>query len=266
MKHQKKNTRRRHKSRNKTRKTRKPYKRCRTRRGGNPKEEVLKKILAQYKGSIIPIPSYFINYETFNNFLDVYGASELQKVVCGDYSEEAIRLHETQYLNTIKQAVAKVSNPIPKIIFIKDLFLTPKFINSWTDFVISLKNSVDARYSDDLKERMDVLKEYPLKPQPPPPQLHPGLAIPLPKRVLPRPASIIPGSEVDKRPYPPPGFTLKGNVYENEKGESLLAEYYKPLPAPASPAPAAPAPPAPAHRAPLTGKELRNAFFALSDD
>ena len=110
---------------------------------------------------------------------------------------------------------------------------------------------------------MDALKEDPLKPPPPPPpplQLHPGL-IPLPKRV-PRPASIIPGS--DKRPYPPSGFTLKGNVYENEKGESLLAEYYKPLPAPASPA--SPAPAAPAPREPLTGEALRAALFGLRDD
>ena len=105
------------------------------------------------------------------------------------------------------------------------------------------------------------MKEDPLKPPPPPP---PGLAIPLHNRV-PRPASIIPGSEVDKRPYPPPGFTLKGNVYENEKGVSLFAEYYKPLPAPASPAPAAPASPAPP-REQLTGPELRKAFFALKDD
>jgi hypothetical protein len=120
MKHQKKNTRRRHKSRNKTRKprnTHKKYKRCRTRRGGNPKEELLKDILAQYKMSIIPIPSYFITYDTFTKFLILYGELELQRVVCGDYSEKDIRLHETQYLNTIKQILKKKTrpkNPTPK--------------------------------------------------------------------------------------------------------------------------------------------------------
>ena len=263
MKH-KKNTRRRHKSRNKTRKTRKPYKRCRTRsqRGGTTKEELLKEILAQYKGSIIPIPSYFINYDTFTKFLILYGELELQRVVCGDYSEKDIRLHETQHLTQIKQILKK--NPDPKTQRLNDLFLTPKFINSWTEFVIYLKNSVDAQSSSDsdssITQRMDALQEDPLKPPPPPPQLHPGLAIPLPKRVLPRPASIIPGSEVDTRPYPPPGFTLKGNVYENEKGGFFHAEYYKkPLPAPAAAA-------APAHRAPLTGQALIDALNALNDD
>ena len=215
MKH-KKNTRRRHKSRNKTRKTRKPYKRCRTRsqRGGTTKEELLKEILAQYKGSIIPFPSYFIKYETFNNFLDVYGESELQRVVCGDYSEEAIRLHENQHLTKIKQAVAKFSNPIPKIIFIKDLFLTPKFINSWTDFVISLKNSVDARYSADFKQRMDALKEDPLLVRPPSAaaaQSRPAAARP----AAARPAAAIPAipahvQQPEPGPSLPEGWTRYG--------------------------------------------------------
>jgi hypothetical protein len=189
MKHQKKNTRRRHKSRNKTRKprnTHKKYKRCRTRRGGNPKEKVYAEVLEEYKKST-PL-CFNNNHDTFKNFLDVYGASELQKVVCGDYSEKDIRLHETQHLNTIKQLVTNVSNPTPKIIFIKDLFLTPKFINSWTDFVISLKNSVDARSSADF---------------PPPLQLHPGLAIPLPKRVLEQARPAIPVHVQQPEPGPP---------------------------------------------------------------
>ena len=259
MKH-KKNTRRRHKSRNKTRKTRKPYKRCRTRsqRGGTTKEELLKEILAQYKGSIIPIPSYFINDDTFTKFLILYGELDLQRVVCGDYSEEAIRLHETQHLTKIKQILEK--NTDQKTQFLNDLFLTPKFINSWTDFVISLKKSVDARYSADFKQRMNALKEDPLKPQPPPPPLHLGLISP-PSRpaATARPAAIIPGSEVDKRPYPPPGFTLQGNVWMGPN--TVVPEDYYKKPPPAPPPPAPPTPPTP-----LTGQALRDALFALKND
>jgi hypothetical protein len=192
--------------------------RTRSQRGGTTKEELLKEILAQYKGSIIPIPSYFITDDTFTKFLFLYGELELQRVVCGDYSEEAIRLHETQYLTKIKQKLE--TKPDPKTQFLNDLFLTPKFINSWTDFVISLKNSVDARYSADFKQRMDALKEDQLKPQ-----LNKGLISPPSRpaataRPAARPSSAARplGSEVGTRQVAPPGWELNGNVWQDGKG------------------------------------------------
>jgi hypothetical protein len=143
---------------------------------------VLKKILAQYKGSIIPIPSYFINYDTFNNFLDVYGESELQKVVCGDYSEKDIRLHATTQLATMKRILDGDSKPIPIIVKLKDLFLNRNFTQNWTDFVINLKTTVDARYSADLKKRINALNADPLH------QLNEGLVSPPSHRARPVPA------------------------------------------------------------------------------
>jgi hypothetical protein len=267
MKH-KKNTRRRHKLRKprNTHKRYKKYNRCRTRsqRGGKTKEEVYGEVLSErldaYKKVI---PSEFHTYETFLNFISVYGESDLQHVVCGNFSDGDIRLHETTQLTRMKLILDRNTNPTPNIVKLKDLFLNPKFIINWTDFVISLKTTVDTRYSADLnlKNRMEALNADPLKPQPPPPQLHPGLAIPLPKRVLPRPASIIPGSEVDKRPYPPPGFTLQGNVWMGPNTVVPEDFYKKPPALPAAPAPASPAPPTP-----LTGQALINALFALKND
>jgi hypothetical protein len=194
MKH-KKNTRRRHKPRNKTRKTRnthKKYKRCRTRRGGKTKEEVFAIVLSErldaYEKSI---PSEFGSYKTFLHFLSVYGEKNLQNVVCGDYSEEAIRLDATTQLANMKRILDGDSEPTPIIVKLKDLFLNRNFTQNWTDFVISLKKSVDARSSSDsdsiIKQRMTALKEDPLKPQPP---LHKGLLSP-PSHTIPaaRPAS-----------------------------------------------------------------------------
>ena len=216
MKH-KKNTRRRHKSRNKTRKTRKPYKRCRTRsqRGGTTKEELLKEILAQYKGLIIPIPSYFINDVTFTNFLILYGELDLQRVVCGNYSEEDIRLHETQYLTKIKQILEP--KPDPKTQFLNDLFLNRNFTQNWTDFVINLKKTVDTRYSVDLnlKKRMEALKEDPLH------KLNEELVSPPSHRARPvpaaqsRPAAAIPAipahvQQPEPGPSLPEGWTRYG--------------------------------------------------------
>ena len=182
MKH-KKNTRRRHKLRKprNTHKRYKKYNRCRTRsqRGGKTKEEVYGEVLSErldaYKKVI---PSEFHTYETFLNFISVYGESDLQHVVCGNFSDGDIRLHETTQLNIIKTKL-NASKPIQIIIKLNDLFLNRNFIQNWTDFVISLKRSVDARYSDDLKERMDVLKEEPL---------HQGLVSPPSHRARPVPA------------------------------------------------------------------------------
>jgi hypothetical protein len=265
MKH-KKNTRRRHKSRNKTRKTRKPYKRCRTRsqRGGKTKAEVYDDVLSEMLNHIELIPLYFI-HNTFDTFLELYGKDVLKRVVCGDYSEEAIRLDATTQLANMKRILDGASKPTPIIVKLKDLFLNRNFTQNWTDFVINLKKTVDTRYSADLnlKKRMDALKEDPLKPQPPPPPLHLGLISP-PSRpaATARPAAIIPGSEVDKRPYPPPGFRLQGNVWIGTN-TVVPEDYYKKPPAlPAAPPP--PAPPTPP--TPLTGQALRDALFALKND
>jgi len=155
MKHQK-NTRRRHKPRNKTRKTRKthkPYKKCRTRRGGwITKEQVYSTILNErldaYKEAI---PSDFDNYATFLHFLKAYNVSELQTVVCGNHSEGDIRLHETNKLLDIKNALKTLQqkealNETQTQVL--TLLNNPSFMNKWTeDFVISLKKSVDARYA-----------------------------------------------------------------------------------------------------------------------
>lgn len=155
MKH-KKNTRRRHNPRNKTRKprnTHKKYNRCRTRRGGwITKEQVYSTILNErldaYKEAI---PSDFDNYATFIHFLSVYGASDLQTVVCGNHSEREIRLHETQKLLDIKQTL-KTLQQKEALNETQNKVLTllnkPSFMTKWTeDFVISLKKSVDARYA-----------------------------------------------------------------------------------------------------------------------
>lgn len=152
MKHQK-NTRRRHKPRNKTHKTRnthKKYKRCRTRRGGwITKEQVYSTILNErldaYKEAI---PLDFVSYATFLHFLSVYGASDLQTVVCGNHSEGEIRLHETKKLLDIKKALKQKEALNETQTQVLTLLNNPSFMNKWTeDFVISLKKSVDARYA-----------------------------------------------------------------------------------------------------------------------
>ena len=129
----------------------------------------------------------------------------MKRVVCGDYSEEAIRLDATTQLANMKRILDGDSKPIPITVKLKDLFLNRNFTQNWTDFVINLKKTVDTRYSADFKQRMDALKEDPLKPPPPPPKLHSGLAIPLPNRVLSRPvsaAAAIP-AYVQQQPGPP---------------------------------------------------------------
>jgi len=204
MKH-KKNTRRRHKPRNKTRKTRKPYKRCRTRsqRGGKTKAEVYDDVLSEMLNHKELIPLYFI-HNTFDTFLKLYGKDVLKRVVCGDYSEEAIRLDATTQLANMKRILDGDSKPIPITVKLKDLFLNRNFTQNWTDFVINLKKTVDTRYSADFKQRMDALKEDPLKPPPPPPpQSHSGLAIPLPNRVLEQARPAIPVHVQQPEPGPP---------------------------------------------------------------
>jgi hypothetical protein len=206
----KKNTRRRHKLR-KPRNTHKRYKRCRTRRGGKTKAEVYDEVLEEYKKST-PL-CFNNNHDTFKNFLDAYGESVLEHVVCGNFSDEEIRLHETTQLTIMKRILDRDTNPTPRIVKLKDLFLNQKFINNWTDFVISLKNSVDARSSVDLKKRMEALNADPLQPL----QLHPGppshRARPVPARpVLEQAIPAIPAYVPQPEPGPalPEGWTRYG--------------------------------------------------------
>ena len=154
----KKNTRRRHKLRKprNTHKRYKKYNRCRTRsqRGGwTTKEQVYDEVLSEMLEHKELIPLYFI-HNTFDIFLKLYGKDALKRVVCGDYSEEAIRLDATTQLATMKRILDGESNPIPIIVKLKDLFLNRNFTQNWTDFVINLKKTVDTRYSVDLKKRM----------------------------------------------------------------------------------------------------------------
>jgi hypothetical protein len=156
MKH-KKNTRLSHKLRKprNTHKRYKKYNRCRTRsqRGGwITKEQVFKTVLNErldaYKESI---PSEFHNYETFLNFYSVYGASDLEHVVCGNFSDGDIRLNENTKLSTIKQlleTLKKTQELTNKQTQVLALLNNPSFKNKWTnDFVISLKQSVDTRHA-----------------------------------------------------------------------------------------------------------------------
>ena len=167
MKHQK-NTRRRHKPRNKTRKTRnthKKYNRCRTRRGGwITKAEVfaivLRERLDNYKTAI---PLDFVSYETFLHFLSVYGVSDLQNDVCGDYSEGVIRLNQTKKLVDIKQILENLKKS-QKLNAVQEQVLAllnnPSFMKKWTeDFVISLKKSVDARHAQISAKEMSLRSE-----------------------------------------------------------------------------------------------------------
>ena len=248
MKH-KKNTRRRHKLRN-THKRYKKYNRCRTRsqRGGKTKAEVYDDVLSEMLNHKELIPLYFI-HNTFDTFLKLYGKDVLKRVVCGDYSEEAIRLDATTQLANMKRILDSESEPTPNIVKLKDLFLNRNFTQNWTDFVINLKKTVDTRYSADLnlKKRMEALNADPL-------QLNEGLVIPPSHRARPVPAAAaIPAPAVDTRPYPPPGYILKGNVWMGPN-TVVPEDFYKKPPA----LPAAPASPAPA--APLTGQALLDAL------
>jgi hypothetical protein len=171
MKH-KKNTRRRHKLR-KQRNTHKRYKKykCRTRsqRGGwTTKEQVCRTVLNErldaYRESI---PSEFHNYETFLHFIIVYGASDLEHVVCGNFSDKDIRLHENTRLSTIKlllENLKKTQELTNKQIQLLALLNNPSFIPNWTnDFVISLKQSVDDRYAKISAIEIQTRKELALK-------------------------------------------------------------------------------------------------------
>lgn len=109
----------------------------------------------------------------------------MKQAVCGNFSIEDIRVHTATQLDIMKRKLMSDTRSTPKTILLNDLLLNPKFINSWTDFVISLKNSVDARSSADFKQHMTALKEDPLNPQP---QLHKGLLSP-PSHTPARPAS-----------------------------------------------------------------------------
>jgi hypothetical protein len=168
MKH-KKNTRRRHKLRKprNTHKRYKKYNRCRTRsqRGGKTKEEVYDEVLSEMLKNKKLIPLYFI-HDTFLNFISVYGESDLKQVVCGNYSDEEIRLNETTQLTRMKDILGRNTNPTPNIVKLKDLFLNRNFTQNWTDFVINLKKTVDTRYSADLNlnlnKRMEALNADPL--------------------------------------------------------------------------------------------------------
>jgi hypothetical protein len=169
MKH-KKNTRRRHKLRKprNTHKRYKKYNRCRTRsqRGGwTTKEQVCRTVLNErldaYRESI---PSEFHNYETFLNFISVYGASDLEHVVCGNFSDGDIILNENTKLSTIKlllEKLKKTQELSQKQTQLLALLNNPSFKNKWTnDFVISLKRSVDARHAQisaiEIKKRMEL--------------------------------------------------------------------------------------------------------------
>jgi hypothetical protein len=164
----KKNTRRRHNPRNKTRKprnTHKKYNRCRTRRGGwITKADVFGIVLSErldaYKEAI---PTVFGSYETFLHFLKAYTVLELQTVVCGDNSEEVIRLNQTKKLLDIKQILENLKKS-QKLNAVQDRVLAllnnPSFMKKWTeDFVISLKKSVDARYAQISAKEMSIRSE-----------------------------------------------------------------------------------------------------------
>lgn len=168
MNHQKKNTRRRHNPRNKTRKprnTHKKYNRCRTRRGGwITKADVFGIVLSErldnYKTSI---PLNFVSYATFLHFLSVYGVSDLQNDVCGDNSEGDIRLNQTNKLLDIKQTLENLKKT-QGLNAVQDRVLAllnnPSFMNKWTeDFVISLKKSVDARHAQISAKEMSIRSE-----------------------------------------------------------------------------------------------------------
>jgi len=107
------------------------------------------------------IPSEFHNYETFLNFLKVYGASDLEQVVCGKFSDENIRSNQTTRVLSIKQLLEKLqkepqklTNPQAQILA---LLNNPSFMKKWTeDFVISLKKSVDARHAQISAKEMSL--------------------------------------------------------------------------------------------------------------
>jgi len=171
MKH-KKNTRLSHKLRKprNTHKRYKKYNRCRTRsqRGGwTTKEQVFKTVLNERLDAYgESIPSEFHDYETFLNFLNVYGVPDLEHVVCGNFSDGDIRLHENTKLSTIKQLLEdlkKTKELTKKQIQLLALLNNPSFKNKWTnDFVISLKLSVDARHAQilatEIKTRSELAK------------------------------------------------------------------------------------------------------------
>ena len=213
-----------------TRKTRQckrnKNRRTRRQRGGLTKEDVFDNVITEYASCMdnTLINTYFGTCDNFLKLLKYKTLPDLRRIVCNEQLTDAA-IRTSEFLFTTKQEVHRLH--------------IQKIETNWPDFVVHLKNAVEAQFKTPIKAVAAVATR---------PLSTAVAARPSSTAVAARPSSTAAQKSADTlREVAPIGWTQVGNIWQGPNGAWAEQDRYNPRPA-------------------ATGDELAARLAALKDD